>query len=368
MADTLGSINNLLRRTKYTTQDELNAIRHAFLEQQEEQKGFDRKARVTKSREKINLTENWTAGNPDVDISESLKVRNGNFIIQSDISTHSAYPVTHTETGTIDYSVTNGTKYGASARFTGSQYVTIPNHADLNITIPCSFSFMYKFTETVGGSLTLFCKKDESEDYDEDFHSTDFHATDFATTPAPNISEGIHIWIETTQTASFGSDFNSDFQKAAVSATINVRIGDGSNSVTCTQNSSDLFDGNWHSIIVNIGDLGNDFHSTDFNSDFSTTASEVISIYQDNTLLGTTSHTSLSSIITNTRNAYFGARDNGGTLDQKLKGAVAWFFWGNAEQTSTDRTDYENGKYHSHIEKSAISFEGNSENTTLDNY
>jgi len=370
MADTLGSIANLLRRSKTTSQAEINAIKHAFLEMIPEEKGVDRKARITKIREKLLIADVWTTGDPDVKIDESLQVRNGNFIVKTDSSTHSVYPVTHTETGSIDFSGKNGTKYGAIGKFDTTQYVTIPNHADLGLALPHSFSFMYKFDYISGGTFSVFCKKNEEADHIEDFHATDFHATDFATTKQNNSNAGVHIWIESAQTVSFNSsDFDSSFQTAVANATINVLVGDGTVFVKASEDSTNLFDGNWHTVVVNLGDVINDFHATDFHStDFSTTATSNISIYQDGSLLGSTDISTITGSITNSRSAYIGGRDDAGTIDWKLGGSLAWFFWEGGEQSTSNISDYENGVFNSHTEKSAISFEGSVENTTLDNF
>jgi len=369
MADTLGSLSNLLRKTKLTSQAEINAIKHAFLEKSPEQKGIDKKARITKIREKLLLTEAWTTGSPDVDISESLQVRNGNFIVQTDNSSHSAYPVTHTETGTINWSPKNGTKYGALGKFDGTQYVTIPNHTNLDLTLPSSFAFMYRYDGLSGGTFSVFCKKNEEVDLVEDFDATSFQASSFATVPLNNSNAGIHIWIETKQTISFHStDFDSSFQKATADATINVLVGDGTVFVKASEDSTDLFDGNWHTIIINLGDVIADFDASFQASSFSTSATANISIYQDNSLLGSTDISTITGSITNSRAAYIGGRDDAGTIDWKLAGSLAWFFWESAEQSSADIADYENGVFISHAEKSAISFEGSVENTTLDNF
>jgi len=352
MADTLGSIANLLRKSSTTTQSEVNAIKHAFLEEVPEQKGVDRKARITKVREKLILTDTWTTGDPDIDISETGYLRNGNLIIKSAVSSHSAYPVTHVENGTIGYDVRDGTKLGAIGRFTGSQYVTIPNDSGLALGLSQSFSFWYKFTETNSGIRTLFCKKDEST----------------------STNAGVHIWIESGLTADYQSGtgaYDSDYSSSVVAATVNCRIADGSNVVTASHSFSTLDDGSWHCMTINIGDIGADYLSGSggYDTDYSTTANETIEIFVDGSSIGSTSNTSITASITNTRAAYFGARDNGGTFDQKLYGSVAWFFWEAAEQSSSQVTDFHsNNIFHSNNQLSAISFEGESGNDTLDLY
>lgn len=352
MADTLGSINNLLRRTKYTTQDELNAIRHAFLEQQEEEKGFDRKARVSKIREKLNLTETWTVAEPDIDISETGYVRNGNLIIKSAVSSHSAYPVTHTENGSISWDVRNGTKLGAYGRFTGSQYVSIPHDSAVDVSIPNSFTFWFKFEETNAGTRTVFCKKDEST----------------------STNAGIHISLTNGQTADYQSGataYNSDYSTSASNAKITTHIADGTNEVTANHEFANLDDGNWHCITVNLGDIGADYVSGSggYDTDYRTTASEEIETFVDGSSISTTSLATVTGSLSNSRLSYIGGRDNGGTIDQKMYGTLAWFFWENTEQTTSDITDFHtNNIFHSNSQVSAVSFEGSVENTTLDNY
>ena len=352
MADTLGSINNLLRRTKYTNQDELNAIRHAFLEQQEEEKGFDRKARVSKIREKVKLTDSWTIAEPDVQMDESVFVRNGNLIIQSAVSSHSAYPVTHTENGSISWDVRNGTKLGAYGRFQGSAYVSIPHNAAVDVGISQSFTFWFKFEETNAGTRTVFCKKDEST----------------------STNAGIHISLTNGQTADYQSGsgaFDSDYSTASSNAKITTHIADGTNEVTANHEFANLDDGNWHCITVNIGDLGADYASGSgaYDTDYKTTATETIETFVDGSSVDSTSITSITGSLSNSRLSYIGGRDNGGTIDQKMYGTLAWFFWEGVVQSTSDVTDFHsNNIFHSNAQVSAVSFEGSVENTTLDNY
>lgn len=346
MSNSLGALINLVRRSKHTNQSEVNALKLKFVEVAEGVQKADTKIAVKKIREVLLDTITGTVNTPDVDENVSMRESAYSFIMKPSVSTHTAYPVTHTTTGTIDFDVrSHGTKWGAEGLFDGSQYITIPHHADIDVNIAQTFFFFFKAKSDFGGTLSLFCKKDEST----------------------STNAGIHIYIESAQGADYDTSSGNgylaaDYQDADVDPTINCHVADGTNEVTATESASGLWDGNWHSIVVVIGDVGADYNSTDYQSaDYSTIATETISIYMDGALLGSSSNTTITGTVANSRDSYFGGRDNAGVIDQQFKGYTAWFFWEGYEAALADASSYNSGQLNSQNQKSAIHFVGDEE-------
>lgn len=355
MANSLGSLNNLLRRTKHTSQAEINSLKLKFAEISDHQETADAKIGFKKIRELLLDTVSLTSGDPDIDESTTLRNSAYSFIMKPSTSTHSAYPVSHTTTGTIDFNIRNGTKYGAIGKFNGTQYIKIPHHVDVDTGLNQSWAFWFK--TTAGGTRTIFNKKDG--DSEADYNATDYLAADYRTV-AGTITAGVSIFLQSLQADQYdATDFLSDdYQQDAVPASVNCRVADGVQDITASEDLT-WNNGTWHSIVVTIGDIGDDYDSNDYQSaDYQLTASEIISIYADGALLGTTSISLMTNAINNSRDSYIAALDEAGILTNKFIGSLAWFFWEQGVMELADAVAFNTGQMNSNQQISAVFFDG----------
>tara|TARA_B110000285_G_scaffold165812_1_gene185248 strand:- start:6 stop:1115 length:1110 start_codon:yes stop_codon:yes gene_type:complete len=266
-----------------------------------------------------------------LDITTSTTVTrdrlSNSYSIVPDVSSSTAYPVTNVTTGTIIFGESSIIKGGCGALFDGSQYITIPHDSTLQTDFPIGLMFTFKSSGT-GGSQAIYCKKNEA--VGADFDENQFNATDFdMSTDA--IGNGIYVEVLKNDTADFdqvSSDFDTtDFNSTTQVSAVRVHIADGTNEVDFIQASTvDLFDGNIHTIAINISNASADFNATDFNAtDFDFDATKTIEVWVDKVSRGSTSTASITGSLLNSRPAYFGARDNGGVIDSKLRGYMALF-------------------------------------------
>lgn len=249
------------------------------------------------------------------------------YSIVSDTASPVSYPVTNVTTGTITFGENSIIKGGCGALFDGSQYITIPDNSTLQSELPIGLMFTFKSIGT-GGSQAIYCKKNES--IDADFYEYNFNNTDFDRSTT-SIGSGIYVEVLKNDTADFdqvSSDFDTtDFNSTTQVSAVRVHIADGTNEVDFTQPSTvDLFDGNTHTIAVNISNAAPDFNATDFEAtDFDFNTNQTIEVWVDKVSRGSTSISSITGSILNSRSAYFGGRDIGGSIDSKLRGYVALF-------------------------------------------
>ena len=290
---------------------------------------------------------------------------NDSYTIVPDTSTPTAYPVSNTTTGTITFDSSTRIKGGAGALFTGTQYITIPDNSSLESELPLGIACTFQ-TNGIEGSLGIYCKKDEST----------------STNP------GIYVEVLKNAVADFDSnDFSSDFNLTTQASAVRIHIADGTNEVDTTiTTATDLFDGSPHSIMINFyeasgdydsgdfsGDYSNapssvaDFDSGDFSSDFATTGNfQVVEVFVDDVSEGTQSVASLTGSILNSRDAIFGGRDNGGTIDSLMRGYVALFEIQNECYTPTAVTDYHtNNRIWITNQLNAIHFVGSEDSSVL---
>ncbi len=334
MVTTIESLINQLQKNTTNPDKVIQALKHVTMQHFEEQKGIDRKARMSKIREYIKITDVDNSSGNDKLSEETIDDSQNHFIIKPQNSSHTAYPQSATTTGTLTfpYSASNPSKYGAVARFANSQYITIPDDTSIDVDINQSFSFFFRWSLATNdlSPASIFCKKDEST----------------------STNAGIHIWINAPQ----GNDYSStDYQSGAgnyatadANGTINCRVADGSNEVNASYSvspSTELFDGNWHSVVITLGDIGADYNGTDYQAaDYKTTATEDVIIYIDGTAKSTTDYSSVTGTIGNARDIIVGGRDNSGTIDQKASCDLAWFFWDGHEMSSAEATSFNTGQ------------------------
>ena len=261
-----------------------------------------------------------------VDTSTRDRISNS-YSVVSDTASPVLYPVTNVTTGTITFGETSIIKGGCGALFDGSQYITIPDNSTLQSELPIGLMFTFK-SSGVQGSQAIYCKKDES--IDADFYEYNFNVTDFDRSTTA-IGSGIYVEVLKNDTADFdqvSSDFDTtDFNSTTQVSAVRVHIADGTNEVDFIQPSTvDLFDGNTHTIAINISNAAPDFDATDFEAtDFDFNTNQTIEVWVDKVSRGSTSIASITGSLLNSRSAYFGARDIAGSVDSKLRGYVALF-------------------------------------------
>ena len=273
------------------------------------------------------------------------------YTVIPDTSTKTAYPVSNTTTGTLTYPSTSIIKGGAGTEFTGTQYITIPDNSTLESDLPIGIMFTFKSNGTEG-SLAVYCKKDESTStnagvYVELLRNS---APDFDQT-GPNFDSG---------------DFNTTTQASAV----RVHVADGTNEVDATiTTATDLFDGNTHTVVINIANVNPDFDSGDFDNDdfFIANSPKTVEVFVDKVSEGTADTSSITGSLTNARDAYFGGRDNGSGVDSKLQGYVALFEIQNTTfSTSQINAYHDDNRIYVNNQLNAIHFAGSEDPSILD--
>lgn len=143
-------------------------------------------------------------------------------------------------------------------------------------------------------------------------------------------SFAVAFWIIKTSTGTYGiatkrdiaNTTNAGIEIWVDGTTINVRLSDGTNTVLLSGSDAALNDGAFHSVIVNIPNTGN------------------LELFIDNVSQATQTRGSVASI-NNTRDVIIAARDNAGTIQDKLLGDFAWFVWKKTEiYSSAQRADF----------------------------
>jgi len=272
------------------------------------------------------------------DVSTASRDRTSTAItLDVDDQTPTIFPVSPTLSGTLDL-LTNK-KYGAGATFNGTQYISIPDDAQMDLSLPY-FTMAFWFKATSEGKLTIYNK----------------------TTGA---SDGLRIQLNGNITEDFSTasgDFNAtDFQLGTTTESVDVYISDGSNTVNESITLTDLYDGNWHSIVIISTDSVTDFCSAcgDFNTaDFNITSSPVITVYYDKVSTGTIDHSIITGDLSNSEDAIIGAEDT--SLTNPLVGVLALLEYQASNWNSTQVDSYHDDA-HIHVtdQKCAFHFTGN---------
>ena len=294
--------------------------------------------------------------------STATRDRFGSHItILPDTSTPTAFPVTPTLTGTLTFP---NKKNGGGALFTGSQYISIPDDNQLDLTLPYfTVAFWFKSDGTNEGTQTIYSKGvfDSSRDYCS--ACTDFDTDDYDTTEAVPITAGLQVQVEASNDKDYCdtcSDFDISYDNTVVPERIRVIISDGTNLVNGTVSTTNLFDANWHSIIIVSTDSVSDYCSacTDFSSDYNTISNPLITIYMDKVSQGTIDHSSITGDLSNTEDAIIGASTT--SLIDPLIANLALFEYQGTNWDSTDITDFhDNARIRVASQKVAFHFIGN---------
>ena len=246
-----------------------------------------------------------------------------------------AYPVTNVTTGTIEFPLTD-LKHGAEGKFNGESYITIPHNNTINPTTSnFGMIFWFKSTQQGGGIYSKSTYGDSQPDYDSD----DYLAADYLqTTPA---EQGFEVVINPFQTDSFNTaDFNDDFSHATANNGVYARVDDGVDGVTLNATTTtNMFDGNWHSICINNNAVYPDYNADNYHADdyeTSISGSTVLQIYLDKVSIGSISTAAVDSIAT-TVDGLLGIDKTGG---KSLQGSIAHWFLESEPLTTTEIADF----------------------------
>ena len=314
---------------------------------------------------KITLTS--LTGLDITDSSTATRDRFGSSItILPDTSTPTAFPVTPTLTGTLTFP---NKINGSGALFTGSQYISIPDDNQLDLTLPFfTVAFWFKSDGINQGTQTIYSKGSFIFDADYCLACGDYDTDDYNTVGGLPITSGLEVQVEGNTVADFDSDFDSSHDTSTTSERVRVIISDGTNLVDSTVDTTNIFDGSWHSIIIVSTDSVSDYcvACTDFSSDYSSVSTPLITVYMDKVSQGTIDHSSITGDLSNTESAILGASDT--SLSNPLKANLALFEYQGTNWDSSDITDFhDNSRIRVANQKVAFHFIGNDSSVdTLD--
>jgi hypothetical protein len=138
-----------------------------------------------------------------------------------------------------------------------------------------------------------------------------------------------------------------------------VIISDGTNLVDSTISTPNLFDDNWHSVIIVSTDSVVDYASADYDSDdYNSSVTPIITIYLDGVSQGTIDHSSITGDLSNSLSAFIGSTDT--DLFNPLIGNLALFEYQGNNWDSTDIADYhDKARIRVTSQKAAFHFIGN---------
>jgi hypothetical protein len=288
-----------------------------------------------------------------------------------DTSTPSAFPVSETVSGTLDL-LTNK-KFGAGATFNKTQYISIPDDNQLDLSLPYfTMAFWYKGNGTDQGQQTIWSKGEFGQGLDFCQACTDFHTSDFLSTPDTAVDAGLQVQLQGDVDADFetaSSDFDTNsFQTTSTTERIHIVISDGTNFVEGTMDLLNLYDGNWHSIVIVSQDSISDFcvACTDFSDDFQQVSTPVLTVYYDKVSAGTIDHSSVTGDLSNSEDAILGAENT--SLDNPLNGTLALFEYQETNWTTDDIDSYhDDARIRVTGQKASFYFTGNdSSESTLE--
>lgn len=291
--------------------------------------------------------------------SETRKRTSSSLTILPDTTTPSAFPVSASTVGTLDFDIAK--KYGAGARFDGTQYISIPDDNQFDLTLPY-FTLAFWFKTTNGGTQTIYNKSNFN--FDQDFCSacTDF-SDDYKTDPDTTTDPGLQIRFESNKEKDFCdtcTDFDVSYLQSSFNDRIRVVISDGTNLLDGTIDTGDISDGNWHSIVLVSQDSISDHcvACTDFSDDYEQVATPVITLYVDKVSKGTLDHSSITGDLSNSQNAIIGAENT--SFENPLIGDLAIFEYDGTNWDSTAINSYhDDGRITVGSQKLAFYFVGN---------
>ncbi len=355
-------INNYIRSGKSTDRQTINKILEALqaANPEVEQDALQEKIAFSPEIRDRTITDN--SGGADALSSETRDRDDFTFTLTP--GSKVAYPVTNVTTGTITFPLTD-LKFGAEGKFDGSSYITIPHNTTISpSTANFGMIFWFKSTQQGGAVYSKSNLTDEDPDYDSD----DYLAADYLQVqPAES---GMEVIVNPAQSDNFlTADFDTDdFSTTSTNNSVYVEVEDGSDTVTLNAlTTTNIFDGNWHSICVNSTVLTDpDYLAANYLADDYETVvsgSEVLEIFLDKVSIGSTSSSVIDSIVT-TQNALIGADKTG---SRNLQGSLAHWFFESEPLTSAEITNFhDNARMTTKNQLNAIQFITN-EDTSVNN-
>lgn len=328
-------INNYLRGGGSIDRQTLNRILETLQAANPDVEDDALQEKIAFSPEIHNRTTSGQSGGPDGTGSEIRNRDDFSFTLTPGGKT--AYPVTNVTTGTLTFPLTD-LKYGAEGVFDGNSFITIPHNTTLSPQ-DANFGMIFwvKSTQQGGAIYSKSTITDENPDYDSD----DYLAADYLQVQ-PSES-GIEVIINPAQADNFlTADFDTDnFSDTVVNNSVYTEIEDGTDTVTLdATTTTDIFDGNWHSICINSTVLSDpDYLAANYLADdYETvaTGSEVLQIYLDKVSIGSTSSSVIDNLTT-TENALIGANKTG---DRNLQGSLAHWFLESKPLSTTEIADF----------------------------
>jgi hypothetical protein len=279
-----------------------------------------------------------------------------------DTYTPTAFPVLPLLYGTLTF---NQEKYGAGATFTGTEYISIPDDNQFDLSLPYfTIAFWFKANGVDEGSQVIWSKGGFGFGPDFCASCNNFDTDDYSTTDDTSNDPGLQIRLEANVNEDFCSacnDFDSSFDTTSGIEKVRIIISDGTTLVDETLNATNLFDGNWHSIVIVSTDTVPDFCSAcaDFDTDdYNVVANPVMEVYMDKVSLGTVDHSGITGDLSNAENAYLGAE--GASLYYPLKGSLALFeYQGTFWSTSDIAAYHDDARIRVANQKAAFHFIGN---------
>ena len=292
--------------------------------------------------------------------SESRNRFSSSITILPDTVTPTAFPVTETLTGTLTF---NQEKYGAGAIFTGSQYISIPDNAQFDLTLPYfTMAFWFKANPADDGTQTIWSKGSFIFAEDYCLACGNFETDDYMTTVETVTTPGFEVRIQSNTVQDYCTactDFDTSYDTSTGVEKIRIIISDGTVLIDETVNMSTLFDGNWHSIVIISNDSVSDYcvACTDFSDDYSAVTTPLITIYMDKVSMGTIDHSTVTGSLENANTAYIGINNE---LENPLKGSLAIFEYQGTNWATTDVDNYhDKGRIRVGSQKAAFHFIGN---------
>jgi hypothetical protein len=276
--------------------------------------------------------------------------------ILPDTSTPTAFPVTPSLTGTLTFP---NKINGAGALFTGSQYISIPDDNQLDLTLPFfTVAFWFKSDGTNEGTQTVWSKGLFSSDPDYCLTCGDYEATNYDTVGGIITTPGLEVQVEGNTVADYSSDFDVSYDTSTITERVRVIISDGTNLVNSTVTTANLFDGSWHSVIIVSTDSVVDYSSADYSDDYNSSVTPIVTVYMDKVSQGTIDHSTITGDLSNTETAILGASDT--SLTNPLVANLALFEYQGTNWDSTDITDFhDNARIRVGNQKAAFHFIGN---------
>ena len=350
-------INNYLRVGKSLDRQTLNKILEALQNLNEEVEQDALKEKIAFAPE---VRERLISKKTGVDqkLSEVKDIDDFQFTLTP--GTKTAYPVTNATTGTIEMLKT-GLKYGAGATFDGSSYITIPHNSAFDID-EGSFGMIFWFKSTTTGGCIYSKSSISSADYQAKDFNDDYNKLAEA-------EAGLEVIIDPQQTDNYNSTdyLADDHSTTTVNNGIFVQLEDGVDTISLNQlTSTNMFDGQWHSICVNSRILLPDYHADDYHADDYETVesgSELVEIFLDKVSIGSTSSSAVADM-SNIANCKIGADKSN---ERFLIASIAHWFLESQPLTSAEITDFhDKGRMTTKNQINAIQFIGN-EGTSVNN-